>query len=239
MRHGSLFALWDLGAEQPRRHKINPRLPLYTSAAAPVQKMGAWRECDLMDDVLEYVAGGVGEERLEGLEVDALLQDRLERPLRLGLEVLRRVGAQVHRQQPAQDVEDGGGLGVVGAVPADLAERPGAGGLDVVLGLADQRVDQRRDALGHNHAHGQRLAEGRDIAERHDARQPRIAPRLVDVVHHSRDPPGVDNKPRQLRRVLSNLSDTCCRVLAHLQANALSLTCAYQKQSSVPACRRP
>lgn len=109
---------------------------------------------DLVDDVLEDVAGRVGEEGLERLEVDALLQDRLERALRLGLEVIRRVRAEVDRQQPAQHIEDGACFGVIGAVSPDLSERPRAGGLDVVLRFADQRVHQRRDALGNYNAHG-------------------------------------------------------------------------------------
>ncbi len=174
-------------------------------------------ESDLVDDVLEYVSGCVCEEGLEGLEVNALLEDRFQRSLRLGFEVVRRVRAEVHGEQPPEHVEDGGGLCVVGAVAADLAEGPGAGGLDVVLGLAHERVHERRDALGHHHPHRQRLAEGRNVAQGHDARQPRVAARLVHVVHHRRHTSRIHNKPRELRRVLRDFADARRRIFSYLQ----------------------
>ena len=50
-------------------------------------------------------------------------------------------------EQLGQRVRVGQRLRVVGRVPPNLAERPRRRALDVVLGLGDDRVDERRDPL--------------------------------------------------------------------------------------------
>jgi len=75
------------------------------------------------------------------------LNDRLERALGLGLEVLGRRLVEVDSQQLWQRVGVGERLRVVGRVAADLAERPRGGSLDMVFWLDDDRVDERRYAL--------------------------------------------------------------------------------------------
>ena len=106
---------------------------------------------ELAQYVLLHLDRRVAQQRLQRLQVRALGQDRLERALGLGLQVLR--GLLVHHagQQVAQHVSLGQRAGVVRGVSADLPQRPCAGGLDVILGLGHQRVLQGRDGLGHDH----------------------------------------------------------------------------------------
>ena len=94
----------------------------------------------LVDHVLEHVLGRVVQQRLERGQVDALLDDGLERALGLGLEVLRARLVQVDREQLGQRIGVGECLGVVGRVPAvglGLGLGLGLGsGLGLGLGLA-------------------------------------------------------------------------------------------------------
>ena len=50
-----------------------------------------------------------------------------------------------------------------------LAEGPGGGCLDEVVGLFDEGVFERGDAFAGDDAHGEGLVEGGDVAERDDA----------------------------------------------------------------------
>mmetsp|Transcript_2173 Transcript_2173/g.5521 ORF Transcript_2173/g.5521 Transcript_2173/m.5521 type:complete len:305 (+) Transcript_2173:176-1090(+) len=122
-------------------------------------------------------------QRVQRGQVRELGDDGLERAPALGLEVLAGRRVRLQRHQRRQHARVRHRLGVVGRVPPDLAQRPRDGRLHVVLRLLAQRAHQRRQRLLRNHAQRQRLAEGRDVAQRHDARQPIVARALAHVVH--------------------------------------------------------
>jgi len=69
------------------------------------------------------------------------------RTCHLGLEVLRRAGADVALQKSREDVRLSDGLGVFRGVSADLSQRPGSGRLDVVFWLLGESDRQHPDAL--------------------------------------------------------------------------------------------
>mmetsp|Transcript_10603 Transcript_10603/g.28591 ORF Transcript_10603/g.28591 Transcript_10603/m.28591 type:complete len:227 (+) Transcript_10603:545-1225(+) len=100
-------------------------------------------------------------------------------------------------------------------MPADLTQGPGRGRLQVVLRFVDQCVLQGRDALGHDYGERQRLGEGRDVAQRHDAGQPVVSARLGDVVDHGGDAAGVHDELCEVRGVAGDLADAGRGVLAH------------------------
>mmetsp|Transcript_9509 Transcript_9509/g.11726 ORF Transcript_9509/g.11726 Transcript_9509/m.11726 type:complete len:276 (-) Transcript_9509:538-1365(-) len=127
-----------------------------------------------------------------------------------------------------EDGEETGGhvslsqvLGVLGGVSADLAEGPGGGGLNVILGLVDQRVLQRSDTLGHDNSHGKRVIEGRDVAEGHDAGEAGVSLGLRDVVHGGSGTTGVHDELGKLGGLLGDLADASGGVLAHLDVDVL------------------
>lgn len=170
---------------------------------------------ELPEHVLLHLDGGVTQQGLQSLQVRALRQDRLERALRLGLQVL--AGLLVHHagQQVSEHVALGERPGVVRCVAADLAQGPRTGGLDVVLRLRHQRVLQRRDGLGDNHGQREGLGESSDVSDSHDSGQLVVAVSLEDVVHQGRRAAGVDDQLGQLGRVLGDLADAHGSVLAH------------------------
>mmetsp|Transcript_28389 Transcript_28389/g.77737 ORF Transcript_28389/g.77737 Transcript_28389/m.77737 type:complete len:503 (+) Transcript_28389:472-1980(+) len=175
----------------------------------------------LLHDIGEDGLRRVVEEWLERRQVDALLDDRFERALRLGLEVLRGCLVQIDSEQLWQRVGIGEGFGVVGRVAANLTERPSGCRLDVILGLGHDGVDQRRDALGDDHRESQRLGESRDVAERHDAGEGGVATRLGDVVDKRANTARVDDELGKLWRVLGDLADARRSVLPHVHVNIL------------------
>mmetsp|Transcript_24156 Transcript_24156/g.61786 ORF Transcript_24156/g.61786 Transcript_24156/m.61786 type:complete len:418 (+) Transcript_24156:414-1667(+) len=177
--------------------------------------------CKLVDDVLQDLVRGVVQQRLERRQVDALLDDGLEGTLGLRLEVVGRCLVQVHGEQLRQRVCVRERLCVIGRVASDLAERPRRRRLDVVFGLGHDGVDEGRDALGDDHGERERLRERRDVAERHDAWQARVARGLGDIIDHGADTASVDDELRELGRVLGDLADARGGVLAHVHVHVL------------------
>mmetsp|Transcript_72319 Transcript_72319/g.234949 ORF Transcript_72319/g.234949 Transcript_72319/m.234949 type:complete len:227 (-) Transcript_72319:505-1185(-) len=106
-------------------------------------------------------------------------------------------------------------------MPADLTQGPGRGRLQVVLRFVDQCVLQGRDALGHDYGERQRLGEGRDVAEGHDARQPVVAASLRDVVNHGSDAPGIHDQLGEVRCVAGDFADAGGGVFAHKLVDVL------------------
>mmetsp|Transcript_6500 Transcript_6500/g.7312 ORF Transcript_6500/g.7312 Transcript_6500/m.7312 type:complete len:439 (+) Transcript_6500:322-1638(+) len=157
----------------------------------------------------------VVQQRLQGRQVHALLDDALQGALRLRLQIVRALTVQIDVEQLWQDVAVCNGLGVVRAVPPNLAKRPRGGGLDVILGLLLQSMPEWRDALRDHNGERERLRERADVPESHHARQPRVPARLVHVVHQRSDTTRVHDQLRELRRVLRHLADARRRVLAH------------------------
>jgi hypothetical protein len=138
---------------------------------------------ELGADVGEDVVGGQLEEGLKGGQVSAHLDDVLEGLLGLILEVLRTFWEHVDGQESRGHIGLGQELRMVGGVTTDLTEGPGGCGLEVVLWLVDQGVLEGSDALRHDNGHGERVVEGRDVAEGHDAGQSRVTLGLTNVVH--------------------------------------------------------
>merc|ERR1719161_2080996 len=114
---------------------------------------------ELLHDVLEDVRRRLLEKGLQGRQVRALLDHRLQSALRLRLQVVAGIGVQVDREEAAEAVGLCQGAGVIRRVTPDLAQRPRRGSLEVILGLVDQGVLQGRDTLGHHHGESQGLGE--------------------------------------------------------------------------------
>ncbi len=119
------------------------------------------------------------------------------RTLALCLQVLAAFVVEVYRQQLGENILNCKGLGVIGAVAADLSEGPGCSRLDVVFGLAHECVEQRSHALGHDDAHRQRLAEGGNVAESHDTCKLTRQPQCEATRSRARERPGLKGHTRQ------------------------------------------
>eukprot|EP00968_Pinguiococcus_pyrenoidosus_P001369 scaffold62_cov256-Pinguiococcus_pyrenoidosus.AAC.27 len=171
--------------------------------------------CKLPQHILLHFDGTVPEQRLQGLQVRALCQHGLQAPSALHLQVLAAVLVDHAGKQVPKHVGLRQRSGVIGRVPPDLAQGPGAGRLDVVLGLLDKRLLQRRHALGHDDRERERLAEGRDEAQGHDAGKLGVAGRLAHVIHERGGSARVHNQLGELRGVLGDLPYRRGGVLAH------------------------
>ena len=178
---------------------------------------------ELRGDVGEDVIGGEDEQGFEGGKVRAHLDNILEGLLRFVFQVGRALSLLHHvdGQEAGGHVGLGQILSVVWRVTADLAEGPGGGGLDVVLWLVDQGVLEWSDTLGHDDSHCQRVIEGRDVAERHDAWQTCVTLRLADVVDGGSGATRVHNEFSELRGLFCDLTDASGGVFAHLHVNVL------------------
>ena len=91
----------------------------------------------------------------------------------------------------------------------------------MVFRLVDKGILQRGDTLADDHSHGERVIEGGDVAEGHDARQASVALRLADVVDGCGCATGVDDQLGQLSGLICNLTDAGCSVLPHLDVDVL------------------
>merc|ERR1719197_1453111 len=88
---------------------------------------------ELLNNVLEDVRRRLLEEGLQGRQMRALLDHRLQRALRLRLQVVAGIGVQVDRKETAEAVRLCQGAGVIRRVAPDLAERLRGGSLEVIL----------------------------------------------------------------------------------------------------------
>jgi len=136
--------------------------------------------------VLERLLGCLRQERLEGGEVDALLQDVLQGARGLLLDLVVAVAVD-NRQERRENVGVGDVLGVLRCVASDVAQGPRGGRLDGVEGLVLERVGERPLSLMAASASFSRVV--RDAPEGHDARGGDARERdvgLLDAEHKHR-----------------------------------------------------
>ena len=110
---------------------------------------------------------------------------------------------------------------VVWGVTTDLTERPGSGGLDVVLGLVDESILEWGNTLGDNDGHGKGVIEGGDVTEGHDTGETSVALGLADIVNGSSGTTGVDDELGELGGLLGDFTDAGGGVLADLNIDVL------------------
>mmetsp|Transcript_23810 Transcript_23810/g.64856 ORF Transcript_23810/g.64856 Transcript_23810/m.64856 type:complete len:372 (+) Transcript_23810:86-1201(+) len=174
----------------------------------------------LLHDVLQDV-GWCLQKRLQRRQVGALLDDALQRPLGLCLQVFAGVLVQVDCQEAAQNICFGQCPRVIWRVAANLTEGPRRSRFQVVLWFVDEGILKWWDALGDHDSQGKSLGEGSNVPKGHDARQAVVAPGLRDVVHHGSHTAGIHNEFCQVGCVPCNLADACGSVLADELVNVL------------------
>ena len=110
---------------------------------------------------------------------------------------------------------------VVWGVTTDLTERPGSGGLDVVLWLVDESILEWGNTLGDNDGHGKGVIEGGDVTEGHDTGETCVTLGLADIVNGSSGTTGVDDELGELSGLLGNLTDAGGSILTNLNIDIL------------------
>jgi hypothetical protein len=140
---------------------------------------------ELATDELQDVVGGQLEERLQRGQVGAHLDDVLQGFLCLLLQIARTLREHVDSQESGGYISFSEELGMIGGVSSNLSKTPGSSSLQVVLWFVDQSLLQGSNALGDDDSHGEGVVKGRNVTERHDSWESRVALGLTDVVDGS------------------------------------------------------
>jgi hypothetical protein len=176
---------------------------------------------ELSANVGEDVVGGEREKWFEGWDMGAHLDDVLEGLFRLVLQVLGAVLQHEDGQEAGWHVSLGQELCVLWRVAANLTERPGSSGLQVVLWLVDQSILEWGNTLRDDDSHGERVVEGGNVAESHDTWKTSVALRLTDVVDSGSSATRVDDELGEFSSLLGNLTDASGSIFANLNVDVL------------------